>query len=276
MARKGAAILKCLTLALLLTGVPIVLCLALYTLMAARSPPIPQAAVAGSSAPNLPCALNPTSLCTAPNQPIKSNQTIAPNQSAAPDLKFQSPGEASGWAQALIMLWTVAVTAVAARQIVILKKQTLIQQKTAETAAYRPLISPHMQSIKRFVWSSEFADVQSILELNLANLAISTTNQLHSMLDSFRDQVYTAATQINLPLLGRDASLDDIEALVNEYNYLCKQLLDETLDSKFATEMSRQNLSRVHNRLRPFLNLRRQLSSQYASHFTKYVEGNSE
>jgi hypothetical protein len=179
-------------------------------------------------------------------------------------------GDAASWVQVGVAFWTVAVTSVAAYQIVILRRQTRIQEQAAEAQTYRPLISPQMQSVKRFVWSQEFGGALQRLQQALA--AGPAPDSLKLALDTFRVDVRRVARRVDLPLLGRRACLDDVEALLNEYNYICKQIRDGVVGADFATDMAGRNLRRVFDRLEPFIRLRRSMSTAYASHFVAYVE----
>jgi hypothetical protein len=181
-------------------------------------------------------------------------------------------GDPANWLQALAALWAVAVTAAIAFQIFEVKKQTLIEQERAATEAYRPLISGHMQSIKRFLCTDEIDEALRSLDKALDHLTNPLPAELHELLKKLRSTIAWKAKFIKLPLLGRNASLDDIESLINEYNYLCKLLLDETIGHRFATEMAMVNFVNIHRRLSPFLRLRRLLSPQYASHFSRFVD----
>lgn len=182
-------------------------------------------------------------------------------------------GDAANWTQVLVTLWAMAVAAVAAYQIVILRRQTQIQERMAEMAVYRPLISPTSQSIKRFIASAAFQ--AEITRLRTQVLPTLQAGAASAALDVFRARVAVCASAVALPLMDRPASLDHVESLVNEYNYICKQILERVVSADFATEMSVENIRNVHDRLLPFLELRRRLSPRYGKHFSDYVERSS-
>ena len=63
------------------------------------------------------------------------------------------------------------------------------------------------------------------------------------------------------------ASLDHIEMLLNEYNYLSKLIGEKKLNQEFATDLGVGNFRNVLVKALPFIRLRQKLSPQYASHF---------
>ncbi len=82
------------------------------------------------------------------------------------------------------------------------------------------------------------------------------------------------AGDIDLPLLnGNEASLDHVEAIVNEYNYLSKLITEEKLDKDFMTHLGSDNFKNTFNNVRPLIVLRQKISPRYASHFCYYCEG---
>ena len=196
----------------------------------------------------------------------------------------RSLNQAVTWIQVLIAWVTLLFIAIAASQIWLLMRQTSYQRERAEREAYRPLISSEMQSTKRFLNCKEIEKWMEIINKKLAELDekfpendSSKRKQRILGAQSILDQTRNAFSNIvqkqnmSFPLLGDNKmSLDHIEALINEYNYLSKLIDDGKLNETFATDLGVDNFKKVYERALPLIKLRRTLSEKYASHFLKY------
>jgi hypothetical protein len=188
---------------------------------------------------------------------------------------------AGGWAQALFAFATLLVAGIALSQVKELKEQTKIQRDRAEADTYRVLISDRMVSIKRFVRHPKVSEAFSWLlteTQKLPPLPHKPTDaevkcqkgEFQFLLDETRRRIARAAKLVSLPLLGRAASLDDIEAMINEYNFLSKLILEDRLNERFITDLGIKNFGDIYDQVKPFIDARQILSPSYASHFQTY------
>lgn len=177
------------------------------------------------------------------------------------------------WIQALIAWLTLIFIATAAFSIWWLKQQISLQREESERNAYRPLISPVMQSAKRFLYCEEIQQKLQTLDKELNENKSYEDEQLQRILKVTRAEFNSIAQNMSFPLVGDiKMSLDHIEALINEYNYLAKRILEKTLRETFATELGVDNFKKVYKYTLPLIDLRCKLSSDYASHFIEYCK----
>ncbi len=184
-----------------------------------------------------------------------------------------SINQSVSWIQALIAWLTLIFIATAAFSIWWLKQQISLQREEAERKAYRPLISPAMQSAKRFLYCKEIRQKMQTLDRELEENESCERARFQRMLDETRGEFNIIAQNMSFPLVGDiKMSLDHIEALINEYNYLAKLILDGKLNDTFATDLGVDNFKSVYDMALPLVKLRRKLSSNYASHLSEYRE----
>jgi hypothetical protein len=203
-----------------------------------------------------------------------------------PIISFADFLTAGGWMQAVVAWGTLVVTVVGATSIFFVRNQLKLDRERAERELFRPLISGDMQSVKRLInvvsIRNQLSELGSTLdEIETAIKQQSETKEQYSRLladacapirESTRRRFNQRAARVKLPLLrGEKASLDHVEALLNEYNYLSKLILDKRLNAEFHTELGRENFRNVHRKLDAFIRLRRNMSPKYAVHFTAYV-----
>jgi len=177
------------------------------------------------------------------------------------------------WVQTLVAWITLVVLAIAAIQIFYLQQQTALAQEQAEREAYRPLISPSMISAKRLLNSQEIQNELTKLDAQVSAAVNESSARFEQLLDTTRKRFDEIAKSMSWPLLnGTYASLDHVEMLINEYNYLSKLINAKRLQEKFATDLGVENFKRVYDRVGPLIRLRRHLSPKYASHFKEYCQ----
>ena len=187
-------------------------------------------------------------------------------------------GDAANWLQALLALIGVGVTALVARQIVDIREQTLIQRQKFEVDTYRVLISAEMQSAKKVVASQAAGDALGDLarwldEAQQIPDKDERAKVAREKLETFRTLFDASVAQVPVPLLPNKGhiTLDHVESLLNEYNFIGSLLEKEIVRRNFATEMALSNAIKSYIRLLPFINLRRLISPDYASPFTRFA-----
>lgn len=173
------------------------------------------------------------------------------------------------WIQALIAWFALIVISFT---LIFLYEQIKKQKEQGERELYRPLISHETQAIKRFLAfpavREEFRKLQGQLSIEKK----VTKAQAQEMLEELRRRIRHIAGDIELPLLGgSEASLDHIEALINEYNYLSKLIADKKLRKEFDTDFG--NFANTLTSVRPLIVLRQKIASNYASYFCYHCEG---
>lgn len=183
---------------------------------------------------------------------------------------------AAGWIQALIYWFILIFAGLALYQINLMWRQTKLEEERAEREAYRPLISAEMHSTKRFLHSLAWSWVRNEVEKKLKELEgvvdeDGNSERFQQILDETRKSFDDIAANMNFPLLRQGkVGLDHVEALINEYNYLAKLMVEGKLKPEFATELARENFKRVYELVSPLIKLRQKLSQKYASHFQEY------
>jgi hypothetical protein len=208
-----------------------------------------------------------------------------------PALTFVDFLNSANWMQMVVAWGALIVTLGAAfsiaYQIKSLRDQVNLEHERTEREYYRLLSTPEMQSTRKLLHTSQIRSILNDLgnELRTAKRdleRIKATPLQHrarfqALLDETRERFRIAAESIHLPLL-RDGtgSLDHVEALLDEYNFVAKLIHEHQLSERFATEMGLANFNNVHRLLIAFIELRCELSPEYASHFIRYVkEGRS-
>ena len=193
----------------------------------------------------------------------------------------QSLNQSLTWIQASVAWFTLLFIAIAASQIWLVGRQINLERERAEREAYRRLISPEMQSAKRFLYCKEIMEQMKILDAELLELdekfpendSRERTQHILDILDQTRNEFSNIAQNMSFPLVSDNKmSLDHIEALIDEYNYLAKLVEDGKLNKTFATELGVRNFKTIYERTLPLIKLRCKLSKEYASHFLKYCE----
>lgn len=180
---------------------------------------------------------------------------------------------AANWVLALFAFLTLLVTSVAAFQLVLLQDQANFERERTEREAFRLLISPLMQSTKRFLRNPEVQAILKSLPSKMDTMKGNSVKRSILLLDQVRQDILIIGQKNKMPLLNNTSlSLDHIESLINEYEYLSKLINDERLKSKFATELSQENFVSVFNAAEPLIILRQNGSPKYAYNFTKYCK----
>lgn len=180
-----------------------------------------------------------------------------------------------GWAQALAAYVTTAITATVLWQIHELRTQNERERKRVENEAYRLLITDRMIAARRLLNSPEIEKLMEQLEENLRTYKAESKPKgaYKDLLQTTRLRFDKIAGRMKFPALARAASLEDVEMLLNECNYLSKLILDGYLSEEFATDMADRNLRNVRDLAAPYIDLRGRLSEDsYASHFVQYVD----
>lgn len=194
---------------------------------------------------------------------------VSPTPSQGEMVNFLS---SASWAQAFIYIANLVVATIGLTYIDAIGEQLRNEQRRTNREIYRILIGPQIQSTKRFIATDEVKSLLKALDQELSNGGQPTV-----LLSDFRDKIEAAGKKIKLPLLENGPiSLDHMESALNEYNYICKLIADRVVSKDFATDMSQFNLIAVHERLEPFIRLRRAINGEkskvYASHFSAYYE----
>ncbi|MGI8569992.1 MAG: hypothetical protein ACR2KT_13480 [Methylocella sp.] len=182
------------------------------------------------------------------------------------------------WFQVLIAFFTMILSSVAIISVLLLYVQIRKQREQEERELYRALISYEMQSSRRFL---AHEDVQSELnELDKTLDDIETKNNTKDpeiyidILEGLRKKVRHISGDIELPLLsGKKASLDHIEAVINEYNWLSQLIIDRALRQAFVTRSTGDNFKSTFKLVHALIRLRQNISPNYASHFCEYCTG---
>ena len=181
----------------------------------------------------------------------------------------------AGWVQAVAAVLTLVVAALALVQVSELKEQNRLAKDRARSESYRILISDRFVSIKRFLHDERVRNRLNAYWLDVEDICTADTTaqrkRLQEALDELRRDIARLGKGVQLPLLNRPACLDDIEALINEYNYLSKQLNEGSLDLKFNTDLGVENFKNLYLATRPLILGRRLMSSSYAQHFVEHV-----
>ncbi|MEX0363023.1 MAG: hypothetical protein AB3N10_18760 [Allomuricauda sp.] len=115
-----------------------------------------------------------------------------------------------------------------------------------------------------------------LLKVELNNLYLNRIQCLTDALDKLRENVNAITKKEDkFPLLDGLPTLDHIESLINEYNYICKLIQKETIGAEFGTDLGLKNFKKVHDSIEPLLELRKRISPSYASHYIEYIRQNS-
>lgn len=204
-----------------------------------------------------------------------------------PFISFTDFVAAGAWIQAIVAWTTFIVTAVGASSILLLWRQLKLDRERAERELFRLLISADVQSVKRVLHVKSIRKQLDELATQLDSVEAELKEQCtrvdeynmlladacRPILERMRARFNQTAAKIKVPLLEpKRVSLDHVEALINEYNYLSKLILDKRLRADFHTELGQENFRNVHGRLLAFIRLRQNISPKYAVHFTRYVE----
>ena len=127
-------------------------------------------------------------------------------------------------------------------------------------------------STKRFLQSDEVTNFLKKLRCRTAEIPEHDRARYRELLEDVRQYIDKIGREMSFPLLGgRHASFDHLEALLTEYNYLSKLILDGRLKIGHATELGVKNFDRMYPLLFPIIELRDLISPGYASHFAKYA-----
>lgn len=165
------------------------------------------------------------------------------------------------WVQVILALINLIILARGFYSFIQLNEQIKIDHQRLKSEVYRILISREIQSIKRFISSS---DVQEFLKKIDPSSKVIT-------LEDIRIELLALGEGFTLPLLPKDEkpSLDHVEFVINEYNYICMLLDRKTISDDFGTDQSIRNIWNVfYNRnLYKLVYFRRQTSTEYASHY---------
>lgn len=174
------------------------------------------------------------------------------------------------WMQAFIASITALITLFGVSSIFLIKKQNKLQQKTFESTIYRNLISEQFIKIKQAIHSKELKKIMDEIENKIKHEEQEIMNNL--LLDEIRRKVKKSFCHFIFNSTSKQVTLEDIELLINEYNYLSMLIENKTLSKNFATDLCIENFKNVYKKLIPFINVRRNLSKKYANHYIKYVE----
>ncbi|MBO0324292.1 hypothetical protein J0X14_18430 [Muricauda sp. CAU 1633] len=185
------------------------------------------------------------------------------------------------WAQVIVACFTMIITGFGLLSIYEIKKQTEIQRQQMESQIYKTLISDRFVSIKRFLRSDyvqlNFQNIPQIKNNIISAHGETTKKEIaEKVLEILRENIRTYQGD-HYPLMERQPVLDDIESLINEYNYITMLLLKGILSKDFATNLALKNLDLLYkNKLKPFIDLRNEIApdKSYASHYTQYIKEN--
>lgn len=184
---------------------------------------------------------------------------------------------AAMWAQVIISTITALILLVGLRSLYQIGRQNKMEQQKLESEMYRPLISDRHQSIKRFLYMKPVEDAFDELKSWLNDNKLIESEIYEMRLNQFRNDVQGIGNNEELPLLVElNPTLDHIESLINEYNYISKLILDGNIRERFATNLGNTNFGRIFIKISPFIELRRRMTGgKYASHFYKQVQKQS-
>jgi hypothetical protein len=198
-----------------------------------------------------------------------------------PPLSLDQLIATGGWVQAIIAWCTLVVALVAIIQLAFMRQQHLTDKQRAESEIYHQLIAPEMQSTKRFLNSPEVIEIMRTLIENV-NEYHETTRGLglddralryDAIVEEFRDKLANAGETMSWPLLGSTKmSLDHVEFLINEYNYVATLMVYGVIDERFTRDLFRNNFLATYELIEPIVRLRRIRTPNFAGHLSRYYE----
>lgn len=204
----------------------------------------------------------------------------------------------SGWLQALLGLVQAIIefgllcfaflgvrqVSIGVQQVGYMKEEAKRKRQDWENLIYRRLITPEAAAARKLLFSNLGKACTASLEEEIAGLDESgkgrNRRELQECLDKTRrkfDDIAGYAGPFEWTLTPtKCAGFDNIEALLNEYNYICKLMREDALSRTFATDQSLRNFVKVYRSLRPVIEVRGRLSKLDAVDLNKAKAGSSD
>ncbi len=187
------------------------------------------------------------------------------------------------WAQVFIMIVGVIVSYFLLNQVRLAENQIQLNRKTATAEAARVLMSHKMVAVRRFLRQGK---VDAFFKEMVEKYGIDLSGEYSGCIfnrDDFNDdlkEIKIKIDEISLmvsPFLYR-ISLEDIEALLNEYNYIGMLKKHGVFDEPLITDMALENARDVYSVLESYIFFRRKSPvhrRKYASHYVDWVKSYS-
>lgn len=163
------------------------------------------------------------------------------------------------WVQAFVTWATFIAIALATIQIAYLHEQNERERERVKGETFLRLVSPEIISTKRLLAAEEIQSKLKEFE--------NRTGAPQMLLNELRESIAEISTKMRWPLLAPSyASLDHVELLLDNYNYLAKQIIEHKYDHKaLMTDLTLPNFRKTYENALPFIKLRRRLSDKYAT-----------
>jgi hypothetical protein len=185
------------------------------------------------------------------------------------------------WAQVLIAIVGALISYYLLKQISLVQEQIQLSRKTSTAESAKILTSKRSINVRRFLNQDKakkyFAKLTTdhichILDEN-GDLKFDK-NKFDSELKIIRNEISKLSQEI-FPE-QKIITLDDIEYLLNEYNYIGMLIEHKVFDVPLITSMAKDNAINIYEIVIPYINFRRQTAAHnkgYASHYIKWIEG---
>ena len=195
------------------------------------------------------------------------------------------------WAQvlvaiigALISYYLLTQVSLAQNQVSLIQDQIELSRKTSTAEAAKILTSERSVNTRKFLNQQKVIEYFKNLSINHACLVSDEDGNLifdkklfDAELNKIRNEVSELSREIS-PFLSQ-VKLDDVEFLLNQYNYIAMLVEYRVFDEPLITDMAKKNAINIYNIVKPYIEFRRQTQSHkgmYANHYMNWVEGETE
>ncbi len=185
------------------------------------------------------------------------------------------------WAQVLIAVIGALISYYLLKQISLVQEQIQLSRKTSTAESAKILTSKRSINVRRFLNQDKAKEyfekltndhVCHILDEN-GDLKFDK-NKFDYELNIIRDEISKLSQEI-FPE-HKIITLDDIEYLLNEYNYIGMLIQHKVFDEPLITSMAKDNAINIYKIVMPYINFRRQTATHkkgYARHYINWIDG---
>lgn len=185
------------------------------------------------------------------------------------------------WAQVFVAIAGAFVSYYLLNQVRLAQAQLALNRKTATAEAAKVLTSDKIMNVKRFLNQKEvgdyFCEFVSRYKVDLSGEYGDYTHDLYQFnedLMRIRREVSDLSFKLS-PFFCR-VTLEDIEKLLNEYNYIGMLISHGVFDTPLITDMAMKNAKNVYSIIKPYIFFRKKPPGHrdgYASHYIHWVSG---